>query len=100
MRPEPIRPMTLTQMNPGSQPDLVVANNGDGTVGVQLGNAGGSFGSRRTFSSGGSPRSVATGDFTGDGVADVIAATSAGVTLLAGNGNGTFAAPTGIPLPD
>src|SRR6476620_930340 len=92
--------LTLAQINPGSQPDVVVANNGDTTVGVRLGNAGGSFGTAQNSSSGGSPRSVATGDFTGDGVADVVTATSAGVTLLAGNGDGTFAAPSGISLPD
>jgi hypothetical protein len=91
--------LALTQIDVGSQPDLVVANSGDSTIGVRLGNADGSFGSVQNSGAGGSPRSVAAGDLTGDGIADLITANSSSVSLLAGNGDGTFGTPVNISLP-
>jgi hypothetical protein len=92
--------LTLTQIDAGSQPDLVVANAGDSSVSVRLGNAGGTFGSAQNSATGASPRSVAAGDFTGGGIPDLVTANSADVSLLVGNGDGTFAVPASIPLPD
>jgi len=47
---------------------------------------------------GSSPRSLATGDLTGDGITDLVTANSTDVGLLKGNGNGTFAPLASISL--
>lgn len=91
--------LALTQIDAGSQLDLVVANLGSNSIDVRLGNADGSFGSAQTSPTGTGPRSVATGDFTGDGNTDVLTANSADVSLLTGNGDGTFQPPLSILLP-
>jgi hypothetical protein len=72
---------------------------GDNSIGVQLGNADGTFGPLQTSSTGAGPRLLATGDFTGDNTTDVVTANSADVSLLKGNGDGTFAAFGTIALP-
>ena len=64
-------------------PLLVASSYGDGT-----------FASPQTFAAEGDPRSVNTGDFNGDGVADLATANgfSNNVSVLLGVGDGTFAA--------
>src|SRR6266851_4240058 len=54
-----------------------------------------SFIARRDFDAGRDPRSVAVGDFNGDGVQDLAVANfgSNTVSVLLGNGDGTFRAP-------
>src|SRR5437762_10906819 len=91
--------LALSQMHAGSQLDLVVANNADGTVGAQLGNAGGTFGTSQNSDVGSAPRSLVSGKFTADENPDVVTANYASLSLLAGNGNGTFQAPQSISLP-
>src|SRR5262245_38226633 len=74
--------------------DLVTANS-NGTVSVLLGNGGGSFRPRIDVTVGGVPRTIAVGDFNGDGLPDVAVAKqlSETVRLLLSNGDGTFATP-------
>jgi hypothetical protein len=84
--------------------DLVVANAVDDTVGVLLGNGNGTFGpavnyrisddSRVAFF----PRFVTVGDLRGNGRLDIVTANlgSFSVTVLPGNGDGTFGAPLHI----
>jgi hypothetical protein len=91
--------MTLARIDAGNQLDMVVANSGDNSIGVRLGNADGTFGPLQTSSTGAGPRSLATGDFTGDGIPDVVTANSADISLLKGNGDGTFASFGTIALP-
>jgi hypothetical protein len=91
--------IALTQIDAGSQLDLVMVNTGDSTVSVRLGNPDGTFGAVQNSSTGASPRSVVSGDFTGGGVTDLVTANAADLSLLAGNGDGTFAAPSPIALP-
>jgi hypothetical protein len=74
--------------------DLAVANDSyfNGTVSVLLGNGDGSFAAARTFAAGSMPRSVAVGDFNGDGLLDLAVANYFGgtVSVLLGNGDGSF----------
>src|SRR6266404_3601971 len=80
--------------------DLAVANEGSGDVSVLLGNGDGTFQTAVAIATGTNPQSVAVGDFNGDGKLDLAVAnggdfsSGAGgsVTVLLGNGDGTFQA--------
>jgi hypothetical protein len=77
--------------------DLAVANAGSGNVSVLLGNGDGTFRAAVSYGTGLTPESVAVGDFNGDGKLDlVVASDSSGnvgiVSVLLGNGDGTFQA--------
>jgi uncharacterized delta-60 repeat protein len=77
-------------------PDLVVANTSDDTVSVLLGNGDGTFQPQTTFAVGSLPRAVAIANL-GNGHPDIIAANNpasgpGSISVLLGNGDGTFAA--------
>ena len=94
--------LILTQIDADSQPDMVVAEYYGGDVAVRLGNTGdaaGTFGDAQNSTTGSYPQSVATGDFSGDGIADLVTANSTDVSLLVGTGTGTFGLPQSISLP-
>jgi len=59
-----------------------VANNPDGTVSILLGNGDGTFRAAQNFLAGGSPGSLAVGDFNGDGLPDVAVNAGGGVAIL------------------
>jgi hypothetical protein len=97
-------PVSLAVGNFGNgNQDLVVVNETDNDVGVLLGNSNGTFQAQATYSTGagGNPLSVVVGDFSGNGILDLAVADfhSQQVSILMGNGNGTFQAvkqyPTG-----
>jgi serine/threonine protein kinase len=75
--------------------DLAVANAGSNTISVLLGNGDGTFRAAVNYSAGGgdrpAPRSVAVGDFNGDGKPD-LAVVSDTVSVRLGKGDGTFQA--------
>jgi hypothetical protein len=94
--------------------DIVTANGFPGNefvtggqgVSILLGNGDGTFKPARTILATGNPSSIVIGDFNGDGKPDIIIAFNSefgfGVTtlsILRGNGDGTFQAPSAIPLP-
>jgi hypothetical protein len=88
--------------NGDGKQDLAVANNfgAAGTVTVLLGDGSGGF-SQSVVGNGDSLVSVAVGNLNGDGKLDIAATnnvTGGGVTVLLGNGNGTFTPATGSPL--
>jgi hypothetical protein len=88
--------LAVGDFNGDGFPDLVVTNFADGTVSVFLGSGAGSFTTPPSppFTAGNGPVSVVTGDFNGDGFLDIAVANrnDATVSILAGNGDGTFKA--------
>jgi hypothetical protein len=80
--------------------DLAVASLGSDAVSVLLGNGDGTFRAAKNFEVGDSPMSVTSGDFDGDGKADLATADDPSnpasgniadsVSVLLGNGDGTF----------
>ena len=95
--------IAVSDFNGDGVPDLAVANNGDSSVSVLLGNGSGGFtpavGS--PFAVGYVPRSVVVGDFNGDGVADLAVANYGddNLSVLLGNGSGGFTPAVGSPFP-
>jgi hypothetical protein len=83
-------------------PDLVVANSG--AVSVFLGKGDGTFRPAQNYAVGGAPVSVAVGDFNNDGKLDIVTAnydspSSSTVSVLLGNGDGTFQPALNSALP-
>ena len=82
--------------NGDGKQDLVSADYSSNTLSVLLGNGDGTFQARRSFTTGTGPLAIAIGDFNGDGKADLVATDSAAgagtLSVLLGNGNGTFQA--------
>ncbi|HUE70756.1 MAG TPA: Calx-beta domain-containing protein [Pirellulaceae bacterium] len=91
--------VVLADVNSDGRPDMIVANSGGSSIDVRLGNGDGTFGVAISSATGSNPRSLAVGDFTGDGIPDVVTANGPEVSLLAGNGDGTFQLPQSISLP-
>ena len=101
-------PIFIADLNGDGKPDLVVANVtdqnqvGDGVIGVLLGNGDGTFQPVVRYDSGGlGTRPAALADVNGDGRLDVVVVncgelsfycppTTATISVLLGNGNGTF----------
>jgi hypothetical protein len=77
--------------------DLAVANAGANSISVLLGNGDGTFQPRTDILLPLLPMALTVGDFNGDGKADIAVATgnttTDDMTMLLGNGNGTFQAP-------
>jgi hypothetical protein len=78
--------------------DIVAANEGDGTVSILLGNGDGTFQPAQTFAADSGSEGIGIGDFNHDGNLDLIvanpySASGGDVSVLLGNGDGTFQPP-------
>ena len=82
--------------------DLVITNETSSTVRIFLGNGDGTFtqASGSPVPVGTNPYSVAVADFNGDGIQDLAVANngSGNVSILLGNGNGTFTNASASPI--
>jgi len=77
--------------------DLAVVNQTDNTVSILLGNGDGTFRTQQTYPLATGAGGIAVGDFNGDGKLDLAVACAGGsnggvVSVLLGNGDGTFQA--------
>jgi len=94
--------LVATDFNKDGKLDLVISNAPTATnsaVLLMLGNGDGSFQGPTALSISGAPVAFATGDFNGDGNADLAITTSASVvSVLLGNGNGSFQAQADYPV--
>jgi hypothetical protein len=88
--------LVLIDLNADGKLDMAVTSPGAASqVTIYIGKGDGTFGSGITqYATGGNPRAIAYGDFSGDGVPDlVVASTDTNmVNLLPNRGNGTFGA--------
>jgi len=89
--------ITAADFNGDGVTDLAVVNSGDGTITILIGDGTGTFTPTHTNPPVGkasfSDTGIATGDFNGDGIPDLaVANASSGLTILLGNGDGTFVA--------
>jgi len=102
------RDVQMADFNGDGKLDLAVVDFDGGTSTVNvllgkpvgLGNADGTFQPALTFATGTGPQSLAVGDFNKDGKLDLATANAGDVSVLLGNGDGTFQAPTSISLGD
>ncbi len=88
--------------NGDGKTDLAVTENA-GTIAILLGNGDGTFAAAGSVNSasGGSPSPIAVADFNGDGKVDIAVTAGAyalnSVSILTGNGDGTFNSPFSVP---
>ena len=94
--------IAVADFNGDGKLDLAVANSGSNNVTILLGNGDGTFtqAAGSPIQAGTQPFAIAVGDFTGSGKLGLAVANygSNTVTLLLGNGDGTFTQPVGSPI--
>jgi hypothetical protein len=94
--------VTVGDFNGDGKLDLAVVNEGDSTVSILLGNGDGTFtgASGSPFSVGSGSLAIVAGDFNGDGNLDLAVTNLSGntVSILLGNGKGSFTAAAGSPI--
>jgi hypothetical protein len=96
------RSVVAADFNGDGRLDLAVTNGGDNDVSILLGNGDGTFSDGGRFPAGNSPDGIAAADLNGDGAVDLVVTELfvnpitqlAGISVLLGDGQGGFSAPT------
>jgi hypothetical protein len=96
--------LATADFNRDGKLDLLIASGGGGTnVSVLLGKGDGTFQTPATYAAGPLPSAVTVADFNGDGKLDVAVGNSNGnnssISILLGNGDGTFQAAVNYSVP-
>ena len=90
--------LVLGDFNGDNKTDAVVTNRFDKTISILLGNGDGTFKAKVDYPVGTEPWAATTGDYNGDGKLDVATANYAfptsNISVLFGNGDGTFGTKT------
>jgi hypothetical protein len=96
-----VHSVAIADLNADGRPDLATTNQYYSMVSVLLGNGNDTFGTNAEFITGVNPIGAAIGDLNGDGRPDLVVTNygsqtlpSTTVSVLLGNGNGTFGAKT------
>ena len=93
--------IVVADVNGDGKPDLLIANANSSSVGVFLGNGNGTFQPQQTFATSPNPYSIAVSDLNGDGKPDLVIGNgnfggidfyTTALSVLLGNGDGTFQA--------
>jgi hypothetical protein len=94
----------VADFNGDGKQDIVVANSQSNSITPLLGNGNGTFQSRVDAPAGPNVNAVVVGDFNGDGIPDLAFAngdcsgcSANSVSLILGNGDGTYKAPSTFP---
>ncbi len=94
--------ITVADFNGDGKPDLATANSGSDDVTILIGNGTGGFApsAGSPAGAGSSPSAVVMADFNHDGRPDLAVANNVGdsVTVLLGDGSGSFVQPPGSPF--
>jgi Bacterial Ig-like domain (group 3)/FG-GAP-like repeat len=95
--------LTAGDFNHDGNADLVATSGVDNTIIVELGHGDGTFSPANgaPITVGNFPQAVKIGDFNGDGLQDLAVANAKDntISILLGNGDGTFTAASGSPIP-
>lgn len=82
--------VVIGDFNGDGKPDLATSNATSDNISILLNNGGGTFPAHVEYPTGLAPGNIISGDFNGDGKLDLVVNTQTGISLLLGNGDGTF----------
>ncbi len=82
--------VVIGDFNGDGKPDLATANSTSNNISILLNHGNGTFPTHVEYPTGLMPGNIISGDFNGDGKLDLVVTTETGMSLLLGNGDGTF----------